>query len=196
MRVFSFLLIAAFASVAMGQAVTGYSGGSEYNLYYGGSTGDAIGYRFSVTEAMTATSLGVWNVDQGGMMDSPHDVGLWDDSQTLIASVNVTTSGTVIGDWIYAEITPVALNPGTTYTIAVVYYDGDNDYYLSGASTLTTDPKVTWINAVYPTAASLGLTYPAMDSSASSLGRLGPNFIIGPVSLQRSTWGSIKATAW
>lgn len=196
MKVVSILFIAAFATAAFGQAITGYSGGSEYNLYYGTSTGDAIGYRFTVTEAISATSLGVWNADQGGVMDSPHEVGLWDDTQALLTSVTVTTAGTVVGDFIYAEITPVVLNPGTTYTLAVVYFDGDNDYYLSGASTLTTDPKVTWVNAVYPTAGNLGLTYPALDSAASSLGRLGPNFMIGPVSLQRSTWGSIKASIW
>lgn len=189
-----FLLVAAFATAAMGQAVTGFTGGTEYNIYHSGSTGDAIGYRFTVTEAVSVTSLGVWNADQGGIMDTAHPVGLWDDSQTLLTSVTVETSGTVVGDWIYADITPIVLNPGTTYTVAVVYYSDDNDYYISSASSATYDPKVTWVNAVYPIAGSLGLTYPGSDSPASSVGRFGPNFLMGPVSLQRSTWGSIKAS--
>lgn len=186
--------VLAIAAAANGQAITGFTGGSAYNIYHGGSTGDAIGYRFTVNEQISVTDFGVWNADQTGGMDTDHPVGLWDDTQTLLADVVVTTAGTVVGDWIYTPVTPVVLNPGTTYTIAVVYYSDDQDYYISSATSMNTDPAVTWVNAVYPTTGSLGLTYPAMDSPATSKGRFGPNFLFTTTALSRATWGSIKAT--
>jgi hypothetical protein len=88
----------------------------------------------------------------------------------------VTTSGTIIGDFRYEPIAPVTLSVGTVYTIGALYFSTDNDNYISSASNLVTAPEVTWINAVYPSAAELGFSYPGNDSSSSSVGRFGPNF--------------------
>lgn len=188
------LLIAVPA--AFGQAIIDFSGGTEYNSYYGSAAGDVVGYRFTVAETIEVTDLGVWNMDSygAGGVDNPHPVGIWDDTETLIADVTVDATGTVVGDWIYESISAVVLNPGTTYTIGVLYYDDDEDRYISGASSATTDPMVTWENAVYPTEGELGFVYPALDSDPSSVGRFGPNFIFDPTSLVHSTWGSIKAS--
>ncbi len=196
MRVLFYLLLAAFlATVALGQAITGFSGGQEYDSYYGGLTnGDVIGYRFTVSEPISLTDLGIWNVDQTGSMESPHDVGIWDDSQVLLTSVTVENTGTVMGDYIYVSVTPIELSTGITYTIGAVYFSGDDDWYISGATGVTSDPSVTWLNSVYAASIDLGLVYPTLDSPSSSGGRFGPNFLLGEVSLQRSTWGAIKAS--
>jgi hypothetical protein len=188
--VFSVVLICAPA--ALGQAVTGFSGGTEYPVYYGGSTGDVIGWRFTVASDMEVTDLGVWNADQTGLLDSSHEVGIWDDSQNLLTSVVVDMTGTAVGDWTYESVTPVVLSPGTTYTIGALYTADDNDYYVSSASSMTTDPDVTWLSSVYPSVIDLGFVYPELEST--SYGRFGPNFMFGPTSLQQSTWGAIKAS--
>lgn len=189
------IIVLVCAPVAWGQAVTGFSGGTEYDSYYGSSNGDVVGWRFSVAVELEISDLGVWNADQTGGVESPHEVGIWDGSQALITSVTVDAGGTVVGDWIYASITPVIIVPGETYTIGALYFPADDDWYISSASSCTTEPDVTWINAVYPTAGEMGFVYPGLDSAPSSVGRFGPNFIFTETSLDQTTWGAIKASA-
>jgi len=185
------LVLVAVAPVAMGQAITGFSGGSEYPLYYGGSTGDVVGFRFEVLSPLEVDMLGVWNADNsagGAGLTSTHQVGIWDASQALLASVTVDpATGTVVGQWTYESITPVTLMPGQVYTAGALYTGDDNDNYISGASSVTTDPDVVWIQSVFPAAGSLGFTYPANNSTSG--GRFGPNFTftVVPVELQSFT---------
>jgi hypothetical protein len=187
---FCVLFLMAVAPAVMGQGITGFTGGSLYGSYYGSlAPGDVIGFRFTVSAPYTVASLGVYNADTNGLTSS-HQVGIWDGAQTLIASVTVDpATGTPIGNWTYASITPVTLMPGQTYTAGAAYTTDDDDSYISGASAVTTDPVVTWLNAVYPTAGDLGFVYPGLDSSPTSGGRFGPNFTdeVVPVELQSFT---------
>ncbi len=186
MRILGIALVVAVAAVpcAMGQAITGYAGGTEYGSYYGTLPGDVVGYRFTVANSVQVSDLGVWNQDTNGGLSASHQVGIWDGSQTLIASTTVTTSGTVNGAWTYASITPVVLNPGQTYTIGALYPGTDNDSYLSGCSSITMATGVTFVQSVYPASGGLGFVYPA--SNSTSYGRFGPNFLFSvvPVELQ------------
>jgi hypothetical protein len=176
------------APVAFGQAVTGFTGGAQYGIYHGGSTGDVVGFRFTVSAPLEVAQLGVWNADTAtgaAGLTASHEVGIWDASQALLASATVDpATGTVIGQWTYAAITPVTLMPGQTYTAGTLYTSTDNDSYISGATSLTTDPNVTWVQSVYPAAGSLGFVYPASNSTSN--GRFGPNFTftVVPVELQ------------
>ncbi|MCK5379776.1 MAG: DUF4082 domain-containing protein [Acidobacteria bacterium] len=177
------------APVAWGQAITGFVGGSEYDSYYGSVGGDVIGWRFTVNASLEISDLGVWNADQTGGIESTHQVGIWDGSQTLVASVTVDGTGTVVGDWIYAAITPVTLMPGQTYTIGASYASGDDDWYISSASSMSTHADMTWTGSVYPEAIDMGFVYPSSDSA--SYGRFGPNFmfetVVIPVGLETFT---------
>ncbi|MCK5132199.1 MAG: DUF4082 domain-containing protein [Candidatus Sabulitectum sp.] len=186
------IIVLVCAPFAFGQAITGFSGGNEYDSYYGDPAGDVIGWRFTVADDILITDLGVWNEDKTGGIESPHEVGIWDASKALITSVTVDNTGTVVGDWIYASITPVVIATGETYTIGAIYFASDDDWYISGASSVTSDPDVTWLNSVYPLGGNLGFVFPENDSSPSSGGRFGPNFILTETSLDRTTWGSIK----
>lgn len=193
MRALVFVVIVLVCTpIAFGQAITGFSGGVEYDSYYGDPAGDVIGWRFTVADDVLITDLGVWNMDQTGGLDSPHEVGIWDASKVLVTSVTVDGTGTVVGDWIYASITPVVLATGETYTIGAIYFTSDDDYYISGASSVATDPDVTWLNSVYPLQGDLGFVFPESDSPASSGGRFGPNFIFTDTAIARTTWGAIK----
>ena len=176
------------ASGAWAQAITGFTGGSQYVSYYGSVAGDVVGFRFTVSSPLQVYDLGVWNADSTGGLDTPHQVGIWDGSQALIASVTVDpATGTPIGQWTYTAITPVNLNPGETYTIGALYVANGTDLYISAASSMTTAPEVTWVQSVYPASAELGFVYPANNST--SFGRFGPNFnfTIVPVELQSFT---------
>lgn len=185
------IVVAFCAPVVMAQtAVTSFSGGSPYPIYYGGSSGDVIGWRFTVAQQTWITDVGVWNNDQTGGVDTDHPVGIWDGTQALMDSTIVGPSGSVVGDWIYEPVGPVVLVPGTTYTIGVMYFSDDDDYYISSASSMNTDPNVTWTTSVYPAAGSMGFVYPTLNST--SFGRFGPNFIFNLTALDRTTWGSIK----
>jgi hypothetical protein len=189
--VFCLLVLMAVAPAAMGQAVTGFTGGNQYNVYYTGTTGDTIGFRFEVTAPLEVAMLGVWNEDTaagGAGLTTPHQVGIWDASQALVTSATVDpATGTVIGGWIYAAVTPVTLSPGQVYTAGVLYTEIDNDSYISSATSMSVDPSVLFIQSVYPTATSLGFAYPA--GTSGSFGRFGPNFTftVVPVELQSFT---------
>jgi len=181
--------IIGMAAVASGQAITGFTGGSQFDVYHTGSTGDVIGWRFTVSSPLEVSDLGVWNADTQATagLTTTHQVGIWDSGQNLLASATPGPGGTIVGDWTYASITPITLMPGETYTIGAMYAAGDGDSYISSASSATTDPDVTWLNSVYPASGSLGFVYPATDTS--SFGRFGPNFLftVVPVELQSFT---------
>ena len=166
---------AGLTSTAAGQdvAVTGFTGGSLFDLYYAGSTGDVIGFRFEVTEPITVTELGVFNNDTSGALDAEHQVGIWDDTFTLLADTIVTPTSPITGDWRYEPITSVDLMPGIVYTAGAMY-TSDGDQYISSPDIVDTAPEVEVLNGVYPSVGSLGFVYPELDSS--NLARFGPNF--------------------
>lgn len=170
-------LVCVCAPTVWGQAITGFSGGSEYDSYYGSLAGDVVGWRFSVTEPLTINSLGIWNGDQTGGLESAHMCGVWDGSQTLLGSVSVDNTGTVVGAWTYAAVTPFGVNAGETYTAGCLYVSGDDDWYISSASSMTTAAEINFLGAVYPLEGELGFVYPVNDSGSTSFGRFGPNFL-------------------
>ena len=182
MKNIKLLILVAFsflATVVSAQtpAINSILGGGEFAIYYGGSTGDVIGYRFTVTAPISVTDMGVWNADNNGGLAANHMVGIWDDSQTLLTSGTATPGGTVVGAWTYTSVTPVTLMPGVTYTAGAMYTATDNDNYRSNP-TVDTNPEVNITTSVFPASGSLGFVYPTNTSAGN--GRHGPNFLFGP----------------
>ena len=161
-------------------AIQSFTGGTEFVIFYGGSTGDVVGFRFTMATDQAVDSLGIWNGDSQASpgLTSSHEVGIWDDTMTLVASTTVTPASPVSGDFRFEAITPVTLTAGTVYTIGAMYTATDDDAYVSGP-TITFDPEVTSINAVFPSAGDLGFVFPTNDSPGNP-GRIGPNFTFGP----------------
>ncbi len=189
------VLAAATTVSAQAPAVTGYSGGSPFPIFYGGSTGDVVGYRFEVTAPITVTHLGVWNGDSSGGLSSDHQAGIWEnDTMTLLTDNIVTPSSMIIGDWRYEPTTPVLLVPGVQYTAGAMYTATDDDSYLSSPTSVTSALEVTVINGVEPGVGSLGFVYP-METSANRA-RFGPNFLFipAPASLALLGFGGLVAT--
>lgn len=161
------------ASLASAQAITGHTGGSIFDIYYGGSTGDVIGYTFQANNSIIVTDLGVWIDDDG--LQADHMVGIWDMNGTLLGSGTVTPNGgTVLNGYRYVDVSDFALQAGQQYVAGALYVSLDGDSYLSGASNVTTAPEITWLNSRYPTAGSMGFAFPELTTAG--IGRFGPNF--------------------
>jgi hypothetical protein len=178
-------------------AVTHLSGGAEFPIFYGGGS-DVVGFRFTVVSPVEVLRLGVWNGDTSpgfAGMSSPHHVGIWDASQTLVTSAVVYPStAAATGDWSYTRIPPVVLYPGQTYTIGAMYSDTDNDNFVWGAGSVSTDPDVTWTGSAYPAAGGLGFTYPTGGSSTN--GGFGPNFAFSTGVLFADSFESGGTSSW
>jgi hypothetical protein len=183
MRNVSLVVVIAFmasAAVAQTDAVQGWTGGTQYAIYYGASTGDVVGWTFDVTQDIVVTDLGAW-IDQSTTdpgMDSEHMVGLWDSGQNLLASTTVMPASGEFNGFRYESVAPVALTTGETYTVGAMYTATDLDWYISGASNVVTAPEVNWVNSNYPASGDLGFVFPV--STSPSGGRFGANFLYIP----------------
>lgn len=179
------MVVAGAAGLANAQAITGFTGGSQFGIYYGASTGDVIGWRFTVNEDIFVNGLGVWNGDtQLGFegLTSDHMVGIWDStSGSLLVSGTAGPGGSVIGAFTYTSVADTVLTTGNNYVIGAMYTATDGDSYISSATTLTTDAAVNFGGAMFPDAGDLGFVLPGQQSAATSRGRLGPNFLFRPV---------------
>lgn len=174
----------ALATLASGQAVTGFTGGTQFGIFHGASTGDVIGWTFSVNQDIFVTDLGVWNQDtQVGQegLTSPHQVGIWNaTTQALLGSTTVGPGGTVVGAFTYESIANITLVTGQQYVIGAMYTATDGDSYISGGvSNFTTSPDVNWLDSRRPSFGDLGFAFP--DTTSVSIGRFGPNFLYTPV---------------
>lgn len=184
-RTLAFAVLAATGAAASGQALSGFTGGSQFGIYYGASTGDVVGWRFTVNEDIFVTGLGVWNADtQLGFegLTSDHQVGIWNiDTGDLVVSAVAGPGGNVIGQFTYASVANSELNVGANYVIGAMYTATDGDSYISGASSVSMDPTINFGGGVFPTAGDLGFVMPGEWSGGTSNGRFGPNFTFVPV---------------
>ena len=171
---------------AVGPVVTSFvGGGGPFGSYYGTllPCGDVVGFRFTADADMLITDLGIYDDGADGVLNSPHQVGLWRDSdQALLASVTVDQAGTLLNGYFYAPIAPIALVGGQRYTIGAMYSSDDLESYYSGPSAITLN-GISATVAVAPAAADLCFVYPTTES-AGNLGRIGPNAIGGDVPVE------------
>jgi hypothetical protein len=171
--------IGCLTGVATSQpVVTSFTGGSNFAIYYGGSTGDVVGFRFTSDVDQMVTDLGVLEDLADGVLDSPHMVGLWRNSDmALLASATVDSGDTLIDGFFYTPVAPVLLEAGVDYTLGALYTADDTDSYISTPTTVVLY-QISNTNGVYPAAGDLGFIYPELDST--NLARFGPNAIVGP----------------
>ena len=87
-----------------------------------------IGFAFTSTTNIVITALGkqkeygAWNPT-----NSTYEVQILDANSNLLAATWVFTNGTLINDYLYNPISPVAISPGTTnYVLAFLSYDFTN----------------------------------------------------------------------
>ena len=134
-----------------------------------------LGWEFTTNAAVTVTGLGVFDDSQDGLVES-HDVGLWDNSGTLLASGTVV-SGTVdplVNQWRYVSTSPVTLAANATYYIGALWLDGGDANVFPGSGSATTIPQINYIQSSY---AQGGTLADPTSTGTGSYGYFGPNFL-------------------
>jgi hypothetical protein len=108
--------------------------------------GQTIGFSFTVLSPITIGALGMWDEGADGLSNL-HIVGLWASDQTELAtaivsgSSNPVASSSGFGQWLFEDIAPLVLNPGT-YFIGAFYQGGGDPDFLRTEATATTIPEV------------------------------------------------------
>jgi len=119
------LAVAGFATSANAAVLLSSPGSANLRTDLPGAV---VGYSFIVgNTSLTVSDLGFFDAGTNGLVDS-HEVGIWTgNGANLLASVTVGngTSGTLIGDWRYAAITPITLTNNTQYLIGARLSAGD-----------------------------------------------------------------------
>lgn len=139
-----------------------------------------IGFAFSVNTAVNVTALGYWDEGGDGLVTS-HDIGLWDSTGTLIATLIVPngTGGTLQSGFRFVNLgAPVALAVGN-YVLGgftgVPPTGGLGDRFLI-EPTLAVAPQLSFGQDRFITGASLAL--PTQTSPFLSAAFFGPNLLI------------------
>jgi Domain of unknown function (DUF4082)/PEP-CTERM motif len=106
-----------------------------------------IGWQFQVNAPITVDGIGLFDVDPAGLSES-HQVGIWDNSGTLLASATVTSGSTFVssasgaGDWLFADIAPIVLAPGTYVTGGFFATSADS---VMANATISTVPQISFL---------------------------------------------------
>jgi hypothetical protein len=151
-------------------AVTSITGGSSFGSV--NTTNQTIGYTFSTTTAISVTELGFYDITPSDPLTQTHQVGIWNSSGTLLASVTVGTTDPLDGSFRYDAITPIELASGMTYTIGAAITSPFTDYYYIPSS-ITTSPDITVLGSAR-NGTSGGFSDPTTVTAGN--GRIGPNF--------------------
>lgn len=141
------------------------------------------GYEFNTTSSVTITGLSVFDADALGLAES-HDVGLWDASGTLLASLTVP-SGTAApldssGKFRYVLLgSPVTLPVATGYRVGAVMIVGTGDELFYNQVGLSSAPGVSYVNGAF---ANNGINTLSFPSSTFASGFSGGSFVVGSAS--------------
>lgn len=164
-----FAILAASPGVALGElAVTLDSFASSNNLDF------MVGYRFETSTPITLTDLGKFDIDGSGL-SAPAQVGIWDLSRNLIASVTVPagTGGVAeaAGNYTayFQPVSPVTLLAGT-YVIGAQAFVAETNTF---GATVSMASGITYLSGQYNT--SNAFAYPSTGAPTSQ-GYFGPNF--------------------
>lgn len=136
-----------------GTSIPAVTRGPAYGVQ--GSSGSWVGFSFQPKETMTITHLGAFNfmglgldsqtgeyVDVNGIQ-GPLEVGLYEDS-VLIASATVQPFHPLIDGHRYAQIAPVTVQLGSTYTVLASFPNGSGNYFDYTYRALY-DPRITYL---------------------------------------------------
>jgi hypothetical protein len=147
-----------------------------------------LGWAFTANASVDVVGLGNWLGDTPFFQDQ--QVGLWDSSGDLLASVYVTGSETPVGaaPWVFEPITPVRLTAGATYVVGA---QGGADY--TGQASATVDPRITYLEDRYTSndGANSPLVEPIFTegyTSPSTAGWFGGNIELANAIPEPSTW--------
>jgi len=124
----------------------------------GVSTGETLGYGFDVgSQPISIYSLGLWSWNNTASWVEGSQLGIWNSSGSLVASVTLPASPSLVLDSIvYEDITPVVLNANSTYSIG--FYN-TGQMIMGGTVTYTPGSDIT-IDYPQMSFPSSGLSFP------------------------------------
>jgi hypothetical protein len=171
----------AVAAAVPAQAATpllSFTGGRPFD----GDGPWTLGFDFSVNADTTASGLGVYDAGQDGFA-TPHAVGLWNSSGTLLASATVGSGNSLIGLFRYASISPITLLAGQTYTVGAADVGAGDGYWLD--ATVSTIANANYLSAQYIHGS--GLQDP--NTTGTLGGYFGANVLLGDAAVpEPATW--------
>jgi hypothetical protein len=174
---FALLVFCSSLAVAPGSSYAGPLG----LTFVGGGVNSSVtdtmaGWQFSMNTSTLVDGLGFWDYHDDGLA-AQHQVGIWTDTGTLVASTTVSagTTDPLISDFRVHEITPVMLDAGVTYRIAGYYGAGNTDAVVTGGATVTTDPSVNFLKRAYQISSG-GFTFPTGLNGTLLGANFGPTF--------------------
>lgn len=174
------LSLAALAVTCTGLA----QGTSEAILSYSDSIssfgiGATAGWTFQTTTPVNATELGCF---ARVFIDNPTvtsiQVGLWNDSQFLLASNSITLSSPLTDQSRYESVSPVLLVPGQIYHIGVYNPGGGLGLGVAGvaASGTISNSVAIQLRGTALGAVNAGFGFPAEEPGPNGSIYVGPNF--------------------
>jgi uncharacterized protein (TIGR03437 family) len=107
-------------------------------------------------------------------LTSSETVALYDQNGNLLTSTTVALSTPVVDGYLFAGITPIAVQAGSQYT--VVAFVGANPWDYGNSPVV--DPRITYNRNTYVYANSLQFPTPATTVGAAGQAYYGPNFLI------------------
>jgi hypothetical protein len=152
----------------------------------------SLGNSFVANTAVTVTALGYYNLTGTGFL-TPHEVGIFDSTGTLIADAVLPAgnSDPLIGGYRYQAITPVTLQAGQTYNLVGEAEIGDPWGY-AGYADFTVNPAITLgtVSYIYQSDNTLRDTL-LYGSPYSWIAYSGPNFLISTGVPEPTTWAMV-----
>lgn len=145
----------------------------------GSGAGTTVGWSFSTSQALLLGGLAAWDVDADGLgADTP--VGLYTASGNLLASTTVAdagpmlASGSGLGGWRVAAISPLWLAPGD-YLLGQVFFDALPLGHVQ--TSFSTDPRLSVTGGAFSANTDTGLDAPL---NALPEAVFGPNLLLVP----------------
>lgn len=153
------------------EAVLGYT--NNFSAY----VNTTVGWTFQATRTFTVTELGCFDkVFNDNPTVTSIQVGLWDNSGSLLAS-NVVTAGSGLFNLTrYESVTPVALAPGQSYHLGVYYPDGFISLDVAGAMAGGTVSTSADVQLSATAQAGGGFAFPVEQAGTEGSIYAGPNF--------------------
>jgi hypothetical protein len=173
-------LVAMIPSEVPAQVISFTGAGDVYN------TGNpyVLGFEFSPNTSIDVTALGFFDAAQVDQSVGEYvglatctgcgEVGIYDSSGNLLVSTQVTTSGTLTGDFYYKSVSSTLLTAGKNYYIVAEAGSAD---YAYGTTGFSVSPSITYVEDAWIESSTLAYPTSTSDYTASEGGAyFGPNF--------------------
>jgi hypothetical protein len=182
--------VISYAAVALAAPAVDFTGTS---LNWNDGSNYVIGWSFTASQDLYVNSLGVYAAPEFGtgnrVFTQDHAVGIFDASNTLVASTTVSNADTLTGFFRYHALNaPVQLTAGLTYYVAAAM---GADQFVFGTTGDTVNPLISYNASYYTTTVGTNsLVFPTTADGTTTVaaGSFGPNMDVTPTPIPAAFW--------